>query len=298
MSTWTNLVVVPNGGYVASVFQRVAEAHLAPRGHPDTLIAHWEFLGRTIAGPAVLKVSEIKGGRSMSVLHISLYQSGLVPEFPWISASSKSEVNAYITNGDISKEQGISLPTGWDVPVPPPTPDFTALDKNQDGHWKRTIIPIMHRVPSIHNVEVYTLRSRPSELPKGANDYWIRLANGEKFVLSDLGYVVDCLAPVVVESYRPEDDRQPAPQDTIPFSALFWYPTLVLNLDVKKKMAPEGEEWLRLRIAAKQILRGRFDIEFLVFDARGEYVAGSHHVALAVGSEKNTAGREKPKHKF
>lgn len=298
MLNQANSRLVPNGGYVASVFQRVAEAHLGPRGHPDTLIGHWEFLGRTIAGPAVLRVQEIKAGRSMSVLHISLYQAGLLPEFPWVSPTSKSEVNAYITNGDISKEQGISLPTGWVIPTPPPVPDFAALGQNTDRQWARTILPIMKRIPCMHNVEVYTPRTRPADLAKGASDYWIRLANGDKFVLSDLGFVVDCLAPVIVESYRPTDARQPASNDTIPFDKLFWYPTLVLNLDIKKKMAAQGEEWLRLRIAAKQILSGRFDIEFLVFDASGDYVAGSHHVALAVGSEKNTAGREKPKHKF
>lgn len=286
--------LVPNGGYVASVFQNVAKAHLAERGHPDTMIGHWEFLGRTKAAPAVLSVTEIKSGRSMSVLHISLHQDGLLPEFPWVSPSSKSEVNAYITNGNLSKEQGVTLPTDWRIPLPPPTPDFAALDKNKDKKWRRGYLPIQKFIHTIHNIEVYMPRSPSKRTIRGAHDFWIRMANGENFTTEGLGFVSDILSPVIVEEFRPKSEKAPVPKGGFPYTANFWYPTLVMNLDVKKNLPEDGAEWLRLRIAAKQILNGRFDIEFLIFDAQGDYVAGSHHVSLAVDSSRNYAKRDRP----
>jgi acyl-CoA thioesterase FadM len=72
----------------------------------------------------------------------------------------------------------------------------------------------------------------------------------------------------------------------------FWYPTVLLNLDIKKALPAEGVEWLFVRVATKQIKNGRMDLEVVVFDEGGEIVALSHHVALAVGSERNLANRK------
>lgn len=73
-----------------------------------------------------------------------------------------------------------------------------------------------------------------------------------------------------------------------------WYPTLLLNLDVKKALPEEGVKWLFSRVQAKQIKNGRYDLEVCLLDAKGELVAVSHHVVYAVSAERNTAGRGKP----
>lgn len=294
--------VVPNGGYVASVFLRVAHAHLAAKGHPDTLLGHWEFLGRTKAAPAVFVVQEVKLGRAMSVLHIGLYQDGLLPEAPWISPTAKTEVLAYVTNGNFEKEQGVTMPTGWELPLAPPSVDLKALAQNQDKNWQRTYLPVTSVLPSLSNLETYAPRA--GRAGPATHDYWIRLANGEKFQPSDLGYVADCMSMMPVEGYRPlSDDLDDSSlkvangiidNSGYPSDMSFWYPTLAINLDIKKRLSAQGDEWLRVRIATKRIQNGRIDLEFLVFDADNDYVAGSHHVALAVDSSKNYAKREKP----
>ncbi|TKA53131.1 hypothetical protein B0A55_13215 [Friedmanniomyces simplex] len=76
-------------------------------------------------------------------------------------------------------------------------------------------------------------------------------------------------------------------------SARMWYPTLLLNLDVKKALPAEGVKFLFTRLQAKAIKNGRYDLEVIVMDAEGDLVALSHHVCLAVSAERNLAARRK-----
>jgi Thioesterase-like superfamily len=91
-----------------------------------------------------------------------------------------------------------------------------------------------------------------------------------------------------VEKKKDEESKRP--------KARFWYPTLVLNLDIKKALPePEGVEWLFVRVGAKIIKNGRMDLEILVLDEGGEVVAISTHAGLIMGTERNMAGRMETK---
>lgn len=70
-----------------------------------------------------------------------------------------------------------------------------------------------------------------------------------------------------------------------------WYPTLLLNLEIKKALPENGVKWLFSRVEAKKIQNGRYDLEVLLLDTEGDLVALSHHVVFAVGAERNTAAR-------
>ena len=78
-----------------------------------------------------------------------------------------------------------------------------------------------------------------------------------------------------------------AKSDTKNKIARFWFPTLVLNLDIKKALPQEGVEWLFARVYSKQIKNGRFDLEVVIMDAEGDIVALSHHSCLAVSAARN-----------
>lgn len=67
-----------------------------------------------------------------------------------------------------------------------------------------------------------------------------------------------------------------------------WFPTIVLNLEVKAVLPKSGVEWLAIRVSSKQIKDGRFDLEVSVRDTEGEMVALSHHVAMILTMERNT----------
>lgn len=75
-------------------------------------------------------------------------------------------------------------------------------------------------------------------------------------------------------------------------TAKFWYPTVALNLDVKKTLPDEGVDWLFVRVQSKVVRGGRLDLEVVVCDQGMEVVALSNHVTLVLGSERNLAGRQ------
>jgi len=112
-----------------------------------------------------------------------------------------------------------------------------------------------------------------------------------------LGFLVD-MFPQVVESYvNPFVEEaalgQYSPSELKEFlksnepRAKFWYPTLALNLDVKKLLPEEGVEWLFVRVRAKAIKNGRFDLDIEVWDEGGELVASSIHASLIMDASRN-----------
>lgn len=71
-----------------------------------------------------------------------------------------------------------------------------------------------------------------------------------------------------------------------------WFPTVVMNLEVKAALPEDGVEWLAVRITSKQIKDGRFDLDISVRDTDGELVALSHHVAMILSIERNTRKKQ------
>ncbi|KAK5996561.1 Thioesterase-like protein TwmA [Cladobotryum mycophilum] len=268
---------VPNGGYVATIFLRVAREYLSPRRQLDTVVSHWEFLNRTAPGPVVLVVEEVKPGRSMTVLHVSLYQGALqLDQHPWITpGKSQKVVSAYLTNRLIEAEEGLTLSTGWSMqppPPPPPAQDFELL-----------------RVSALRQMVFYTPRHGQQAGGPSPLDCWMRMLSGERFTNPDLGFVVDATAAMIPEAFRPKTRDEPVREGSgFPFNKRFWYPTLAMNMDVKRALPEEGEEWLFLRTQTKQIYNGRFDTEVLVLDKHGRLIAISQQTAMMVDFDRNT----------
>lgn len=130
-------------------------------------------------------------------------------------------------------------------------------------------------------------------------DEWLCWADGGKFTQSALGVVVDQF-PQLVEIYpgtQPLDasgedaDIGKKKRDRKPN----WYPTVLLNLDVKKALPEEGVNWLFVRVRAKKIQNGRKDLEVVVLDEGGDLVAISNHVCLILDVDRNMKRSEKTK---
>lgn len=68
-----------------------------------------------------------------------------------------------------------------------------------------------------------------------------------------------------------------------------WFPTIVMNLEVKKALPEEGVEWLAVRATSKQIKDGRFDFDVTIRDVDGDLVALSHHSSMILSMERNQA---------
>ncbi|KAK1750165.1 thioesterase-like superfamily-domain-containing protein [Echria macrotheca] len=276
---------VPNGGYVAACMVRAASTHMSPKNQPHAMTAHFAFLARTEPGPAIIAVEIVKPGRTLSTVHVTLYQGGgaLLDSSPWITGDSRKAIAGYFTMADVTREQGLSISSAH-VPIvspPPPRPDFAALIREGgDEHWTAWVPPPrLVRIDVLANTRVFG--PRVPTLPPNMADVWMCLSSGEKFDTAALAFVVDSM-PITIESYRT------APKTEFPPDGVFWYPTVVMNMDLKKALPAEGEEWLRLRLQTKQIRNGRLDLEVLVYDAQGDLVMLANHVNLILGFERNT----------
>jgi hypothetical protein len=267
---------------VTSVFLRVAKQHfsttLRAQNQPHTITLHLEFVRRTQAGPATLVVQDTKIGRQTSTIHISLRQD-----------DGRDLVVGYLTNSNMDTEAGPSVDTRWALHPPAPIADLGALKRSasgDDGVWREVVdkpFPKFRRIMNhVHQYLPQRGQAGTAAYPATC-DQWLRFNTGERFTDESVGLVSD-LWPQVIEGMisAGQVDRP---------KLAFWYPTVVLNLDIKKRLPTEGAEWLFVRVAAKRIRNGREDLEVVIMDEDGDVVALSHHVALVLSSERNLAKR-------
>ena len=209
----------------------------------------------------------------------------------------------YLTFCNMSKLQGLSLPTPWSLQPAPYAVDLARLRGGEDPNWAfREDTPFKGFRHASQKVHFHLPREEKGQLELGMVDEWLRMATGERFTTDTLGYVSDMwLQPV--ELYRDGDEKARAFPEEVEGQegkkritwARNWYPTLQLNLEIKKVLPPEGVEWLFVRVKAKQIKNGRLDVEVVILDEGAEIVALSQHVCLIVGSERNMAERKSSK---
>lgn len=198
----------------------------------------------------------------------------------------------YITNSNLHTESGVSFPTKWRLTPPPLPVDLALLKQGKDENWaQQGEMPFASFRKASQKTQFHFPRHGQST--RNTADEWVRLTTGENWTNATLGFLVD-MFPMPVEAFLHDDN----PYDVKGSSgsrgkaAKFWYPTLLLNIDIKKALPDEGVEWLFSRVVTKQIKNGRMDIEITILDEAEEVVALSHHVAFAVGTERNLAERK------
>ncbi|KAL8764352.1 MAG: hypothetical protein Q9184_000057 [Pyrenodesmia sp. 2 TL-2023] len=291
---------VPHGGYVTSCFLSATALHFstthAARNQPHTITLHLTFLRRTAVGPAQFSIRDIKIGRRTSTVHVSLTQGS-------DAATAEPSVVGYLTQSNLNTEEGLSLPTHWSLhPAPSPLLSTQSLHSGDNKNW--ALAPPLHPKfrKAANHIHFYV--PRHGQLGPAMADECICFSQpGEKFKQESLGFVVDQF-PQIVEIYPGNLPALATPAmgnvDTIAdrrrkkeTKKPNWYPTVLLNLDVKKALPEEGVEWLFVRVRAKKIENGRMDLEVVVLDEGGELVAVSNHVCLILGAERNMSRSEK-----
>jgi hypothetical protein len=294
---------VPNGGYTTSAFLICARTHMQHthpnRKQPHPINVHLEFFRRTEVGPCRMHVKDLKLGSRVSNLHLTLYQK---------DNTSLPIVEGYITMSNISTETGLSLDTSYSLHPPPLPVDLQTLRATgNDTHYTlRHGEPFPHFRRAALNAQLYLLKptSRPKDRPKSIGDQWIRLSpqkNGQRtqgaWTNDALGFLVD-LFPQIIEQYinpvaeeaavvvKDMEKLRTIVKSSEP-PARYWYPTLSLNLDVKKLLPDEGVDMLFVRVRAKVIKNGRNDLDIEVWDEGGEMVACSTHASLVMDASRN-----------
>lgn len=220
-----------------------------------------------------------KLGRQASVVQITLSQG------------AREEVIGSLTNSNMHTESGVSFSTGYAL-LPAPLPvDLALLADNKDANWEvQENLPFAGWRKATEKTQFCFPRAGQT-YPRMA-DEWIRLRNGERWTDATLGYVSDMWMMPIESFINGGDDGTKKEVAGEKRMAKFWYPTVLLNLDIKKALPEEGVEWLFSRVETKQIKNGRMDLEVVIMDAEGDIVALSHHVALAVSAQRNMATRQ------
>lgn len=296
-----NVNVVPNGGYLTAFHVSVAETHsrltLSHLAQPNVFSLHLQFLRRTSVGPAHFSVREIKQGARTSTLHVTLSQGDPQPR-PCI------EGYILLTNLKSESQAGLTLPIPTSsllYPPPHPISHTELLESTTDDHWALQSWPFARFRKATQHIAIYLPKT---PLAPHIVDEWLRFTpygQPSRWTTPAIPFVCD-MFPQMVEHILANTAEPPVSigarhENTGKETAKFWYPTVALNLDVKKTLPEEGVEWLFVRVQTKVVRGGRLDLEVTVCDEAMQVVALSNHVTLILGSERNLAGRQGEKEK-
>lgn len=210
-------------------------------------------------GEALIEIEECKVGSQASTVHVSLRQQS-------DQTGGREAVTGYVTHCNLRQQQGPSVSTAWRLsPRRPPHVDLNALIAGEDKNWVRQtdfLFDDFRKVLS--RLEWYCPRIGQKE--KGRSDQWARFVsvNGAdarprftniclSFMCDVFMHPIDSLVMSDAAMAPPERLREhldPPPQSK------YWYPTLLLNVDIKKALPDEGVEWLFVRAQTKQLQGG------------------------------------------
>lgn len=189
--------------------------------------------------------------------------------------------------------------TRW-TPWPPSKPVRTSeLESNSSPDWLR--YKVRYHPDEFFRVQSCLTFYFPVSAPNPAiSEQWIEPAEPlSSFTNEHLGMLIDIWTPMM-ESFRPESlqghdgtikiaREQKAGTSATADAAFkagwtspYYYPTLSVNLEIKKVLPQEGVRWLYVRASTKQIQQGKMDVEVLILDDQGDLVALSHQVVLVV----------------
>ncbi|RAL06260.1 thioesterase family protein [Aspergillus ibericus CBS 121593] len=299
---------VPHGGYTSSILYRLVLTHFAQThptlyNEPATPISmQLAFLRRTATGPAVLLVQDTKLGKRTSTVHVTLLQP---PERKKATASSAGEeelevkVAGYITVSPAQAEVGISAATGWKLSPPPPrgskpdgAVDLVALSATgRDGAWMRLNAAFLTFRRATKQTEFFgpELGAAPGRM---ITEQWARFRpEGDvtaRWTNEALVYLTD-MFPTALAGF----DEAAAQASGDRAQVQNWYPTVTLNIDLKRRLPAEGVEWLYSRVHSKLVQDGRTDLDVTLVNERGEVVALSTQVGLVVSASRNIGTRQK-----
>ncbi|KAJ5577863.1 uncharacterized protein N7459_006827 [Penicillium hispanicum] len=304
---------VPHGGYTTAVLYRLAITHFE-HAHPtqyDTpaspISIQLSFLRRTAAGPATLEVEDVKLGARTSTIHVKLLQSSEKK-----TDQVEVKVAGYITVSPPSAEVGISAASGWTLHPPPPPGslpggrvNLTALAKTgQDGAWAKLSpsYPKFRRAGA--HLEIFGPGEGGAQQKRSgtmAIDQWARFRPGGdtngRWTDEAVVYLLD-MFPMALDGFDAVSSTAVAKAKGVEvpdMNAKFWYPTVTLNIDMKKHLPANGVDWLYSRVVTKVLREGRTDLDVTVLDAHGEVVALSTQVGLVVSASRNVGTRKMEK---
>ncbi|KAL3428905.1 thioesterase-like superfamily-domain-containing protein [Aspergillus tetrazonus] len=279
---------------------------------PEPIAFQITFQRRTFAGPAILTVQEIKLGARVSTIHVTLSQTRDEGDAVGSGYRTKLEVKvlAYITLAPPDMEEGPHVRGAgpWTdlSPGMPQGPlhggaiDFKALAKDgRDGGWRAgpQAPPSLHAVKhlKVYSPSLTVLPKTVEERAGQVVEQWAQFAPGGTPARWSNEAVRRLATGAGGTSAGPaeESDGDGLNGRATTYQGLvqFWYPTVIMNIDLKTRLPPSGVEWLYSRVVTRMVRGSRADLEVLILDQDGELIATSTQVALVVDPARNVKGR-------
>ncbi|PYH43432.1 thioesterase family protein [Aspergillus saccharolyticus JOP 1030-1] len=298
---------VPHGGYSSAIIYRLALTHFAhthPQQYRDPatpISMQLTFLRRTAVGPALLNVQDVKIGARTSTIHVTLSQSknsNMKTQSQTGEEEQEVKIAGYITVSPAHAEIGLTAPTGW-MPLPEPArgsqPDrgvnLVALGEyGRDGEWKRIQLPFPEFRRATQHVDLYGPRQPQS---MAAVDQWARFRPGGDQMARWSNEAVVYLTDTFPLALSGLDRMAVTAEGDGKIESRHWYPTVVLNIDFKKRLPATGETWLYSRVQTVSVREGRTDLGVIILDATGQVVAMATQVGLVVSASRNLGNRSK-----
>jgi acyl-CoA thioesterase len=253
---WNGTAGAVNGGYMLATCTR-ALAHGMP--FPDPIVVSGFFLRPGAPGPAAVRTSVIRSGRTTAFGESALSQDGkevvrATAAFARLGGAGQAGTVLAGTGQDGTGQDGPVFLDGTPPALPPPA-ECVGVPVGSFG-----LASIAERIEFRSAELPGWFRGQPSGRP--ASEFWMRFADGREADLLSLPLLVDSTAPSVLELGAGST-------------------TIQLTVHLRAHPAPG---WLACRATTRFVSNGYHEEDFEVWDSAGTLVAQSRQLALILPS--------------
>lgn len=248
--TWTgqitsrwNVGANPNGGYLVAL---AARAMLADSGHPDpwTVTAH--YLSPPAPGPAEVRTTVVKPGRTYATVSGGLHQGG------------RERVRVLGAFGDLSSRRGPTRVAAEAPDIPSPAECRPIFEVTPGG--------VDFAPEVVHRFEIRVPPDTPWGRQPGDGPFeltgWIRFSDGTPPSALGLLLMVDAYPPTLIGGLE-----------------VGWVPTVELTTHVRARPAPG---WILGTFRTRFLVDGMLEEDGEMWDTEGRLVALSRQLAIAL----------------
>ncbi|KAK2612683.1 hypothetical protein QQS21_001300 [Conoideocrella luteorostrata] len=288
------------GGCVAAQIHHAAATHLvtdaalAAQNQPDILSLHVEFLRPCERLDSCISITPLKVGPVACTLQLQLSQAG------------KLRVVALATSTNFDQSLGPDATTAWSLhPPPSPKPDFDRVLAHQpDENW----------IPGILDGEIISVTRRKLGLhPRagfpvaGVCDAWNCFLADERMDATYLTMMADIIPSMSdtlmrngglydAHAFQDRMERWAQNNPGIPclltntiaeaMQAKTFNHTVNLDIEYKRRLPREGQQWLFSRASTKMLQGGRMDLDITMCNEHMELVAIAHQNILVLEAQR------------
>ena len=250
-SRWNGTAGAVNGGYMLATCLRALALDMP---FPDPVVVSGLFLRPGTAGPAVVRTSVIRSGRTTAFGEAGLTQEGkdivrATAAFARLGGAGRDG-----SGRDGADPDGPVFLDGTPPALPPPA-ECVGVPVGSFG-----LASIAERIEFRSAELPGWFRGQPSGRP--ASEFWMRFADGRETDLLSLPLLVDSTAPSVLELGAGST-------------------TIQLTVHLRAHPAPG---WLACRATTRFVSNGYHEEDFEVWDSAGTLVAQSRQLALLLPS--------------